>query len=206
MIEPLQKTRRGPRKGDGGRPRLAISDDRDRLIVTFALWLMFNRGSKTILNAAEIKLIALLFDPNDEVELDAESERTRLRIGARNLAGSRSISFEGAEPRNTAAAPGNRQFLRSRVDGLRKKIEKNWPLVDPRRKLTKAAHLSQHEIDDALWLVAAFHAVDMLFAEAPGAGAIANTSLVNLGLSIPPVAARRIKNLFGEPQAPDFKP
>lgn len=197
MVESSQKQRRGPRRGDGGRPPLAISSDRDRLIVTFSLWWMFNRKQKTVLNAAEIKFVALLFDPGEEIETDAEMESIRLRIGVRNLAGPRAESFDGADRRNTAAAPGNRQFLRSRVDGLRKKIEKNWLLVDPHRKLAKSAHMSQRELDDAKWILAAFHLIDMLFVEAPGAGAIASASLIGLGLSIPPAAARRIKNLFG---------
>ena len=50
---------RGPPKGEGGRPRYALHDDPDRLIVIAALWFWDD------VSALSLQMLDFLFAPHD---------------------------------------------------------------------------------------------------------------------------------------------
>lgn len=171
---------RGPLAGDGGRKPKALQSDPDRFVICAMLWLRYARKIKRPLNAREIEMFDLLFSDSTKVEIEGIIEKDRIGISQLNSEQERATPPD-IEKRHATAAPGKPIYWRSRIDALRKKLEKNWLLIDPDRKVKKSDRLSQSQIDDAMWIIRSCGTIDLLFTDDIAIRDTAPTRLALLG-------------------------
>jgi hypothetical protein len=155
---------RGPLAGDGGRKPKTLQSDPDRFVICAMLWLRFNGTIKRPLNAHEIRMFDLLFSNSTKSEIEGIIEKDCIGISFLNSDQERATPAD-IENRHATAAPGKPIYWRSRIDALRKKLEKNWLLIDPDRKVKKTDRLNQSQIDDAMWIIRSCGTIDLFFAD-----------------------------------------
>lgn len=111
--------RRGPHKGDGGRPKSRYRTDPDRFVVTLALALE-KPGSD---QSALLKLADMLLcgSPNVGVEPPARVMRGSAGLSIANTAGER-LCDSRSEARNRASSPDGSRLWRSRLATLKRKM------------------------------------------------------------------------------------
>jgi hypothetical protein len=149
----IPKRKRGPQKGDGGRPRSTLRDDfPDNMIVAVALWI-----GKRALGAPFLEMLIYMFDDGDFVKTPDDG------IGAVTMRGgvpmvmisaltntrparAHGANYPGGSRRQT---PDGRTLMKERVRLVRDKIKKYTPA---RRQ------------KDQVWLGACFVGLDFLLA------------------------------------------
>jgi hypothetical protein len=175
--------KRGPPKGEGGRPLVPLFTDPDRFIVITALWL--RRGdpiaqrSFPVLQAADN-----LLTPYDSIELAIDSieqdGKPYRRLTITNTQAPRALA-SNSPARRPHAAPGGGALRISRLKNLRKKVQ-----------LYQSAQLSKEEV---LWRDLCFMALDFI---AHGEGLRAAPILVTIGWQLNDAARARLAEILGE--------
>lgn len=120
MTPPVHR-RRGPRKGDGGRPKVTLANDPDRFAVALGMFLTIN--DRTAPQAAA-KLADLILADGSETSADNLPRGLSLRNGA----GADFYSSEVWRER-TLAPDGSRQW-RGRLAILQRKMTANYAAAD----------------------------------------------------------------------------
>jgi hypothetical protein len=115
-----QQRKRGPRKGDGGRPRKALDHDDDRFVIAYAFWLRNRR--LTPITHQLLKMLDLLFSKYKTATVEFKLEAFTFTLV--NDAGKRSLGSDSEAGRSKLAAPGNNEFWKSRIITLERKIER----------------------------------------------------------------------------------
>lgn len=109
--------KRGPRKGDGGRPALALDQDPDRKIIIASLWFWRTRDKQRSIQI--LQLLDFLFTEHDVIAVATEPGKLTLENTTPNRK-----TFANAPPEyRPLSAPGRRAFRRSRLRRLQQKIE-----------------------------------------------------------------------------------
>jgi hypothetical protein len=151
----IPERKRGPQKGDGGRPRITLRNDfPDNQIVATALWLS---AGKRALGTPFLEMLIYLFDDGDFVKTpDDGIGAVTMRCGVpmvmisalKNARPARApgANYPGGSRRQT---PDGRTLMKDRVRVVRDKIKK----YSPPRKQT-----------DQLWLSISFAGLDYLLA------------------------------------------
>jgi hypothetical protein len=117
MKEPQQR-KRGPRKGDGGRPRKALDLDEDRFVIAYALWLRDRR--LTPITPTLLKMLDMLFTKYNAVAVEVNNAMFSLE----NTQGKRTPGYDSEARKPATAAPGNDRSWKSRIITLERKIER----------------------------------------------------------------------------------
>jgi hypothetical protein len=151
----IPKRKRGPHKGDGGRPRGTLRDDfPDNMIVAIVLWLY---GGKRALGTPFLEVLIYMFDDGDFVKTpDDGIGAVTMRGGVpmvmisalKNIRPARAhgANYPGGSRRQT---PDGRTLMKDRVRLVRDKIKKYTP---PRKQ------------KDRVWLGVCFTGLDYLLA------------------------------------------
>lgn len=158
--------KRGPRKGDGGRPAYTLVDDPDRFVIVAALWFGDDRKGRRAYET--LQALDFLLTRHD-ISLEVAPDLVQIPgLGARRV-----LSLTNPEPsrrlaRNSPArrphsAPGGAAFRRSRLQLLREKVDRY-----SRAKLTKR----EVWFRDVAWLGLDFVAHGRLIEAAPVFAAI----------------------------------
>jgi hypothetical protein len=136
--------RRGPHKGDGGRPKSRYRNDPDRFVVTLALALEKPDSDQ----AALLKLADMLLcgAPNVVVEPPERVKTGYAGFSIGNIAGER-LSDSRSEARSRTASPEGNRLWRSRLATLKRKMR-----------------AYQLERDDGQWLGASLFGLQLLLA------------------------------------------
>jgi hypothetical protein len=121
----LRTGKRGPRKGDGGRPALTLDRDPDRKIIVAALW--WFRGHDEQQSFKVLEWLNALFTPHYAIKLG-----TKIRDGERRLTvestvrdrhvGSKSPQDGNIPDRRPRSAIDRDSFRKSRLGHLRDKV------------------------------------------------------------------------------------
>lgn len=165
------KGKRGPRKGDGGRPKTQLTTDKDRFAVALAHWLTKQGESPS---PATLKFADMLASEND-VEIErggGVAGRRRVTLG--NIAGD-DLSSEEVW-RRRPLAPGGGQQWRGRIAVIGRKASRAYCA------------------DDAVWLAQSFYGLDSLVS--PDASDQKNGSLALHCLRWPRVIVVRLAQYF----------
>jgi hypothetical protein len=127
-----RKFKRGPRKGDGGRPKgemIRIYDDPDRLIIETARWL--RKDPREQRTKALLQALDFLFTPHDCIGLAIE----RVEYGALGITNTTPLRLptRNSPARKLHSAPGGAALLKSRVQNLQEKMIR-FQMVRPNKK------------------------------------------------------------------------
>jgi hypothetical protein len=176
--------KRGPKKGDGGRPRLTLYDDPDRWIIVAAMWL---RGDpKERRSLATLQALDFLLTPYDSITVELghamRDGREWGRLSMENTAPPRAVSANAPPTHRPLSAPSGRAFRRSRLQLLRKKIDHYR-----RAKLTK---------QEALFHGLSFLALDFI---SHGEGLKASAILQRLGWDMNEATRLRLAEIIDGP-------
>jgi len=116
--------KRGPRKGEGGRPARKLYDDPDCWIIVAALWLRTDPKDQRAFET--LQMLDFLLTPHDSIEL---ARGTRVRDGVEwdclsitNTTPPRAVA-SNSPGRRPLSAPGRQAFRRSRLQLLREKVD-----------------------------------------------------------------------------------
>ena len=116
--------KRGPRKGDGGRPAYKIHDDPDRWIIVTALWL--RDDPKDHRSFAVLQMLDYLLTPHNSIEVERGSRMVdEVEYGCLSLTNTeppREPSSNCPPDRQALSAPGRRAFRHSRLKHLQEKV------------------------------------------------------------------------------------
>lgn len=136
--------KRGPHKGDGGRPALRLYNDPDRKVIKAALW--FWRTHEAQRSFEVLQMLDALFTPHDTIKLRPPSDQERWELarkcGAQLVDEKYKLVIENTAPsrapdtrthsdagRNVApdrrllSAPDRKAFRKSRLQYLRAKVD-----------------------------------------------------------------------------------
>jgi hypothetical protein len=184
--ERRERGKRGPREGDGGRPRYKLYEDPDRWIVIAALW--YSRSDpKEQMGIAHLQALDNLLTKYEKIELalGALPIEERLRGGIEH----RSLSIANTEPplkvatnspaRRPLSAPGGMTARRSRLQGLQFKVQQ-WQ----RARLNKS---------EELWKGLCHLALDFM---AMGEPDKALPLLAKVGWDLPEAARKRLAEIL----------
>jgi hypothetical protein len=165
----IPKRKRGPHKGDGGRPRGTLRDDfPDNMIVAVSLWL--SKGGKRAVSVPFLEYLIYMFDDGDFVKTPDDGIGLVTRRGGvptlmvSALKNIRPARVDGANypDGSLRQTPDGRTLMKRRVQFIKDKIRKHMPpkspkglvWIGPRPGLTQ----------DQVWLSACFVGLDFLLA------------------------------------------
>jgi hypothetical protein len=126
--------KRGPRKGDGGRPKLRLDTDPDRKIIVAALWYWRTHGAQRSFEV--LQLLDNLLTQHDVIELEVGTQMvdgaeygrlTVINTASDRKADGRTHSDPGrnvAPDRRPLSGPDRGAFRKSRLQLLRAKIDR----------------------------------------------------------------------------------
>lgn len=177
-MKPVATRKRGPCKGDGGRPRARLLKDKDRFAVALATF-MTKDGAKTseaILKVADM----LLCESSENVGVEPIHGKG---ISIINKAGDDQFSEE-VWRRRPLAPDGGRQW-RGRLATLKSKVRKSY------------------DLEDAIWLSQSLLGLEALASPHPDDRAKGLLILRFAGWSLSPVAESRLSDLFALRRAPE---
>jgi hypothetical protein len=122
----LRTGKRGPRKGDGGRPALTLDRDPDRKIIVAALW--WWRGHDEQQSFKVLQWLDALFTPYGAIKLGTETIDGETRLTVENTSRDRHPGNKRAQDgnipdRRLCSAVGREALRKSRLGHLRDKVD-----------------------------------------------------------------------------------